>query len=69
MRLEADIRDSAGMLSALRMLAARESPTVALLISMDELELSRVLLPVELTTEGVESVEEINRETSEMEQA
>jgi hypothetical protein len=36
---------------------------------MGELELSRVLLPVELTTEGVESVEEINRETREMEQA
>jgi hypothetical protein len=38
------------------MLAACESPTVAL-ISMGELELSRVLLPVELTREGVESVE------------
>jgi hypothetical protein len=57
------------MLSALRMLAARESPNVGTLLSMGELELSRVLLPMELTTEDVESVEEINRETREMEQA
>ena len=39
------------------------------LISMGELELSRVLLPEELTTEDVENVEEISRETSEMGQA
>lgn len=31
--------------------------------------MSRVLLPVELATKGVESIEEINRETREMEQA
>jgi len=56
------------MLSALRILAACESPSVAPLISMSKLELSRVLLPVELATEGLESAEETNRETSEMEQ-
>lgn len=61
--------DSAGMLSALRMLPARGSPTVPPLILTGELELSRLLLPVELTTVGLESVDEINRETSEMEQA
>lgn len=38
-------------------------------MSMGKLELLRVLLPVELTRDGVESVEEINRETREMEQA
>lgn len=57
------------MLSALRMLAACKSPPVAPLMSMGKLELLRVLLPVELTRDGVESVEEINRETREMEQA
>ena len=59
------------MLSALRTLVACEYESLAVsnFISMSLLELSRVLLPVELATEGVESVEEINRGTREMEQA
>lgn len=61
------LTDSEQRLSALRILFAREIPTVVTLISMSNLELSRVLLPVELTTEGAESAEEINCETREME--
>lgn len=57
-----------GLCYGIRMPGDLDSPTTDTLISIDDLDLSR-LLPVELTTEGAGNVKQIDCETRKREQA